>query len=228
MTAGSLIGTNMIVAVAMLMQAPAPPTLAEVARLPPAAAGDLVLSGQQHGRIEAIVKPQAGGLEAPGVTERQFVEQAVAREQGCLRKRWTARFRVVSDANADAALLENTYSTTEITLSNSPVCPQGRYVHLNPGVDPQQAFDALVQLERVRSERHKMQFTCSDDTSSGLCTNARTTRRELAAITPWAVSREGRTLIFWLGVPGRAVTEVRFDTATPDRISVTRSIPAPA
>lgn len=68
----------MILVALMLMQAFAHPTLAEVMQLQPVAAGDLVLSGQEHGPVEEVVVPPARGLQPPGLAELELVEQAGA------------------------------------------------------------------------------------------------------------------------------------------------------
>lgn len=111
---------------------------------------------------------------------------------------------------------------------HSEECPTGQYVHLNPGVDPKLVFGPLMQLEQVRLRQRKVRFSCSDSTPSHLCADDRTIHRELAAISPWALSREGGSMIFWLGTPGEVLTEVRFDTAAPERVTVSRRIPPPA
>lgn len=222
----------MIVAALLLVpavSAPAPgPTIADVRQLLPADAGTLVLQGQDHRRIEAVVIPPLRGLQPPGTSDLELVEHAALENRGCVRKRWTAVFVHGPEMAEDAATLSGVTGRNEVAMALSGTCPDGRYVHLGPGVAPAPALDALAQLGRIRSGRGKVRFSCSDDTSSRLCGSARTTQRQLAGLSPWAISFQGKTAVFWLGTPGQIVTEVRFDTDAPDRVSVDRRIPAPA
>ncbi|RXD05099.1 hypothetical protein EQZ23_08245 [Sphingomonas sp. UV9] len=213
---------------------PAPgPTIAAVLRLSPADAGTLVLLGQDHRRIETVVSPPPQGLQPPGMSELELVEHATFETQGCVRKRWTAVFARSPERAGEAATLFSVRGGTEVTMAESGACPDGQYVRVNPGIEPARAFDALAQLGHIQSGRGqsgrgKVRFSCSDSTSSRLCANAGTTQHRLAGLSPWAVSFIGETVVFWLGTPGQVVTEVRFDTGTPDRVFVDRRIPAPA
>ena len=217
----------MIVVAMLLMQASAPSTFSDIVRLPPNVAGDLVLHGQPHGRIEAVEAP-TGGMNAPGMTDGQLVEQPVASGPGCIRRRWTMRFRARPDADPSTGTLESVASATEIALKRLGGCPAGQYVHLNPGVDTEQGFDALLELERIRLGTRRVPITCTDRTSSDLCANDASTRLALGMVTPWAVSREFGDVLVWLGTPGRgSLTEARFNLPVADYLIVRRSIPAP-
>lgn len=207
------------------IQASAAPTYAEVRRLPPAVAGDRVLSGRQHGRIMSVEAP-TGGMNAPGTVEAQLVEQPAAHGPRCVRTRWTVSFRASPDKDIGSATPDTIYSTTEIAVSGMHPCPDKGYVHLNPGLDQEQGFAALAVLQRVRSSAPGVRLTCSDQTSSGLCADDRTTRRALATIAPFTISRDAGDVLIWLG-NGWVVTELRFDPAAPDRIAVERRFPAP-
>ena len=211
---------------ALLSQVAATPTFAEFKHLAPSIAGDLVLQGQTHGPIESVIAP-AGGSTAPGVVEAELVEQPVATEQGCVRRRWTVRFSAPPDADINTARPDDRYSATEIGMQRPRDCRTTSYVHLNPGIDQAQGFLSLTALERIRLGARNIRFQCSDETSSGLCRDDRTILRVLNTLTPWAISRDANDVLIWLGTPGEIVTEVRFDWAEPSRVRVTRHIPAP-
>ena len=215
----------MIIMASLAQVAPAP-TFAEFKRLAPSIAGDLVLQGQTHGRIDSIIAP-VGGLTAPGVVEAELVEQPVATEQGCVRKRWTVSFSAPPNADIDTATLDHSHSATEIGMPGTHGCRTASYAHLNPGIDRALGFRSLTALERIRLGARNLRFQCSDETSSGLCRDDRSILRVLNTLTPWAISRDANDVLIWLGTPGGIVTEVRFDLAEPSRVRVTRHIPAP-
>jgi len=216
----------MIGLILLSIQASAAPTYAAVSRLPPAVAGDRLLSGRQHGRIMSVEAP-TGGMTPTGTVEAQLVEQPSAQGPRCVRTRWTVKFFASPDQDIGSAAPDTIYSTTDIALVHTSACPTKGYVHLKPGLDQEQGFAALAVLQRARSSAPGVRLTCSDQTSSGLCADDRTTRRALAAIAPWAISRDAGDLLIWLGTGGRIVTELRFDPAAPDRIAVERRFPAP-
>ena len=212
----------------MLFQSASALTLSELAGMSPARAGALVLRGERHGPIEEIVPVPATGLALPNVIERQLVERAIPTEQGCLRRRWTVDFYAPPGKDVKTATLRAKRSATEIALSSSGKCPSGQYVLLNVGVDVRSAFDALTQLKQIRSGVRKVQFACFDETSSDLCSSAEATRSTLQKVAPWALSRSGVALAFWLGTPGHVVTEVQLDPQNPDNVTILRRIPAPS
>jgi len=213
----------MILAAMMLALMQDPPTLAEIERLSPAAAGELALAGQDHGPIVSVVHRQGRGMDPPGLVSVELVERAVTHGAGCSRKRWTLAF-----FRRDAAALSPPVPTTEVALLRSGTCPDGEYVDMNPDMESVQAFEALRYLDEIRLPQSRVRFSCSDRTSSHLCASPRTIRRELARISPWAVMQEGNVTIMWLGVRGGGVvTEVRYRAASPGRITVRRRIPPP-
>jgi hypothetical protein len=214
----------MILAAMMWISMQGPLTLAEIERLPPAAAGERLLAGQAHGPIEAIVRRPPHGMDPPDTVELQLVERAVAQARGCSRRRWSITF---SGPAWTAVSSSGPHSVAEVALLRDGSCPGDPYVHVDPGMAPAQALDALAYLDAIRSPRSRVVFTCFDRTSSRLCGSRRTIRRELARLSPWAVSREGDDTLLWLGVRGETVTEVRYRAGSPNRIIVTRRIPAP-
>lgn len=216
----------MIGVVLLLIQASVAPTFSELKRLPPDLAGDLVLRGQQHGRIESV-EVRKGGMRPSGMIEADLVEQPTASGPRCVRTRWTATFFASSDADLDAGTLDHVHSATEIALAEMGRCPAIGYAQLSVGVEQEQGFGALSVLQRIRSAAPGFRMRCSDRTSSGLCFSDRHTRRALAVLTPWAISREAGDVLIWLGTRGQIVTEVRFNSAAPGRVKVTRSVPAP-
>jgi hypothetical protein len=193
--------------------------------LPPAAAGELVLDGQDHGPIETVARRPANGMDPPGLTQLELVEAAVVDADGCVRKRWTASF--IQPPAGEAKLTDAVYSGTEISTALSGRCPDQSYVHLNPGVARAEAVAVLDRLERIASGRIKPDFTCKDTTGSVLCNDIVTFRRALRRLRPWAVTREDGAMLVWLGVPGEAVTEVRFEPGPGNRVAVSRSYPPP-
>lgn len=203
------------------------PTLQEVLQLPPAAAGDRVLQGKSHRRI-ASLHNMNDITRPPGIEELKLVEEAVVSEGGCSRKRWTAIFRHRENSDLALATLTSSYSTTEIKLAASATCGSDNYVHLNPGVDLETGFTALAKLDDMRAGLGNHQYACTDETGSGLCKDAASIRRELAALSPWFVTRKDKYLELVLGTtPGQVVTAVRFKLERPDAVEVTRRIPPP-
>lgn len=215
----------MILAAVMLMLAQADVTLAAVERLPAVAAGDLALAGKDHGPIETVARRAAQGMNPPGLVELEMLEPVVAGARGCERRRWTVSFQPLAP-NAEP-VKTGAYAATEVALARSGVCPNGGYVHLNPGVEPSQAFVVLEQLDRIALGRSRPKISCFDATASMLCSNDQTTLQSLARLRPWVVTREGKELVAWLGAPGDVVTEVRFDARSSGHIVVNRKIPAP-
>lgn len=201
-------------------------SFSQLRELPPAAAGDAVLRDQQHGHIETFEAP-TGGLNAPGVVDGQFVERPTVSGSGCVRRRWTVTFHAAPGAAIDTATAAGMYSTWEIAASPHGVCPSGRYVHLNPGVSVDQGWKALAHLEAVSVTGSRIEFQCSDRTSSGLCDSGTAIRSGLRRLAPWAITLEAGEVVMWLGVPGDVVTEVRFPSTDATRVTVTRKVPAP-
>lgn len=203
-------------------------SLLQVRELSPAAAGDAILRDQPHGPIESFESPTGGGGPTPsGTIQGQFVERPVMSGAGCARRRWTVTFRAAPGADIDTATAQDRYSGWEIAPASDGACPSGRYVHLNPGVSMDQGWQALARLKAVRAETGREAFQCSDSTSSGLCGDSKSIRAGLRELTPWAINLEAGDLALWLGEPGKVVTDVRFSSADPAKVVVTRKVPAP-
>ncbi|MBB3911658.1 hypothetical protein [Sphingomonas desiccabilis] len=217
----------MIALAFLLGQAPPTLTLLQVRELSPAAAGDAILGDEQHGPIERFEAP-TGGMNVPGLIEGQLVERPVPSALGCVRRRWTVKFRAAPGADISTAKVQSgTYSTREISPSSDGICPAGDYVRLSPGVSVEQGWDALAKLKEIRTGVSATRFECSDTTSSGLCDDSKAIRVALRTLTPWAITRDDDDVLIWLGVRGGIVTEVRFNSAQPSRVLVTRKVPAP-
>lgn len=213
----------------MLAQAATSPTFGEAMRLSARAAGDLVLDGKQHEPIVEIVVPEAGELwPPPGLAELQLVERPTFKPIGCTRRRWIATFRSAPGVSQADAALSDARAAVEIALPQSRTCPEGQYVRLNPAVGPMEAFKTLAHLQNVRSGVSRVRFACSDTTGSSLCGSDELIQRQLAKISPWALTRQAGIMSFWLGTPGKTVTEVWFNSATPDHVFVVRKYPAPS
>lgn len=217
----------MIFAVLMLLDAPSPPTLSAVEAVSPAAAGAMLLAGQDHGPITAVDHPSVHVMGPPGVIEIQLVERSVAGPGGCVRRRWTARFKQSPGAPRGDAVFDTARAATEVARKRNGRCPGTGYAGLSPGLDAEQALAALKHLDEVRAPRSTARFACTNSTASPLCGGDWKIRRELATLAPWQINRQGDAMVIWLGEPGQQVTEVRFDPATPARIAVNRRIPAP-
>jgi hypothetical protein len=210
----------------MILQPEAALSFGEARRLPPPVAGERLLKGVDHGRIEAFVAP-AGGINAPGVIDANLVERPSATVQGCTRRRWTVRFRADPNDALDRAMPKDHYQTTEIARAKPSRCPTADYVHLNPGVETSQGFAVLEQLDRLRFGKAKFVIQCTDQTNSELCNRGAKIPYELAHLKPWNISASPNGFVLWLGTPGRTVTEVRFDAREPNHVSISRNIPAP-
>ena len=217
----------MILMTMVLLATQGPPTLGALANLSPRAAGEIVLAGKDHEPVARIVVPTGQGADPPGMVERQLVEPPVAGPQGCSRRRWTARFSHAPGVAEGEAALSSVWASTEVALPGAAGCPDDGYVHLNPGLERIQALPALRYLDDIRQGDAPAKFTCSDETASGLCGDPKALRRTLAGLSPWAVTRQNGQMVFWLGVPGEVVTEVRYSPDRLDQITVSRRIPAP-
>ena len=215
----------MILAALMLALAPGEVTLGAVERLPPAAAGDLVLAGKEHRPIKTVARRPAHGMDPPGLIQLELVEAAVADTDGCVRRRWTASFM---QPPGGEARLTDAYAGTEISTARSGSCAGASYVHLNPGVTRAEAVAVLERLKLVASGRIKPDFSCKDETRSVLCNDIVTFRRELGRQRPWAVNREDGDLEVWLNAPGQsAVTKVLFRSGPGNQVAVSRRYPPP-
>lgn len=203
------------------------PSLAQVQQLPPLAAGNLVLQGKDHRPIESVIEPEVVGIDVPGRVKLDMYEGTIADDAGCVRMRWTASFFHGPGIAKSAAKFSDAYRSTEVALRGSGPCPGGRYVHLNWGVEPLQALIALRYLDDIRFRKAKARFSCSESTSTGICRNSRTIRRELAKESPWAVMSKAGVRTFWLGSIGQTVTMVSYHASSPKRITIKREIPAP-
>jgi hypothetical protein len=201
------------------------PTPAEIERLPPAAAGELALVGQEHGPIVAVVRRDGSGMDPPGMVTIELVERAVAGEGGCSRTRWEIVFGVGPDEHVSRR--SGPRAGTEVALFRAGACPDDPYVPVGSNVEAPAALDILRHLDEIRSPRRRINFLCSDTTHSHLCFNARTIRREVARLSPWQILRDGDVTILWLGIRGQVVTELRYPAASPDRVTVKREIPPP-
>jgi hypothetical protein len=203
-----------------------PVILDDVLEMDVGAAGDLVLQGKPHGTVVAI--EEESGTMAPPFSKTLFlIEEAKYSGSKCQRKRWSATFHGSPNSESTDKTLVRTHSTTEIALVSSEQCPSDGYVHLNPTIDAEQGFEALLTLEEIRSEDGGFRFECADRTSSGLCASPENIRDELNKISPWLVSRKHGGLELVLGTPGQIVTAVRIDPAEPRLVQVERRIPAP-
>ena len=216
----------MIVATLLALQHSTAPNLEKVLRAEPIEAGELVLQGEQHGPV-VNVETVEETMAPPGSARLNLFEQAAASGNECRRRRWTANFQDSPEDESTDKILSNVYSTTEIAFTDRQKCPSGKYVHLNPGISPEQGFSVLVSLNKIRSESRMFQFDCSDSTTSDLCSGAETIQHELARLDPWAISQKDGEFEIWLGTPGQIVTTVRFDPSHSTYVSVDRRIPAP-
>lgn len=217
----------MIALAFLLGQAVPTLTLSQVRNLSPAAAGDAVLGNEQHGPIETFETP-IGGMSAPGFIEGQLVERSTLNGSGCIRRRWTVKFRTASGADINIATVESgAYSIWEISPSSDGICPKGDYVSLNSRVSVERRWEALAKLKKIRTGASPIRFECFDTTSSGLCNGSKAICVALRMLTPWAITRNGGDMLIWLGIRGGTVTEVRFNSAQPSRVFVTRNVPAP-
>lgn len=216
----------MLLVTLLTLQPLAAPTLDEVLHLPPAVAGDLVLRGQAHGRIVSVQEVHET-LQPPELTTLHLVEDSLASKGGCSRKRWQASFRRGVNAGSVSAALANVYSMTELKLSASANCGANGYVHLNPSMDVESGLAALVTLDKIRAGTATWRFACTDKTTSGLCKDDATIRRELTMLSPWSVTRRDSYVELWLGTRGQIVTTVRFRPEQPNAVEIERRIPAP-
>lgn len=217
----------MFIAAIVLAGALEVPSLAQVQQLPPLEAGKLLLQDKIHLPIESVIEPKVIGIGVPGMVQLQLIEGAVARANGCVRMRWTASFFFGPGVTRSAAKFSNVYRSTEVALRGAGPCPADKYVHLNWGIEPEQALDALRYLDDIRFRGGNARFSCTDNVASGLCRNSQTIRRELARETLWVVMRKAEVTTFWLGSTGQTFTQVSYNESSPKRIVIKRDIPPP-
>lgn len=205
-----------------------PPTLETVLRLPPEQAGNLVLEGQQHRRITAIVVPPANGPTPPGVTDVELVEEARAERGGCMRQRWHVTFQAPTGEAAAAGTMRHARASTEIALPANGQCAPSDYTTIATPLTPTEGFAALAMLVRFHAGGGSIVFKCTDVTGSKLCRTFRSIRAGLKAGTPWMAMRRQGDIVFWLRSGQRGhVTEVRYNELAPDMVTVDRRYPAP-
>lgn len=216
----------MISATLLAVLTPSLLTIAEVIEKEPSMAGELVLRGEQHKTVVAVEQVEED-MFPPNFTQLHLVEEASMSGNRCERKRWTATFQGLPGDDSAAEVLTGAYSVTEITISDADICPSDGYAHLDPSVDAQQGFAALVVLDELRSGSVKVEFECADQISSDLCSSPETIRDELTRLSPWAISRAEGDLELWLGTPGQVITAVRINPTKPQRARIERRIPAP-
>jgi hypothetical protein len=216
----------MLIAAVVLALAPEPLKLVEVERLSPSAAGALLLADRDHGPIEAMLTTPSWAVALPNTVNLELVEKAAILGHGCSRRRWTASFSFIAKPR-EAAVLSGVWSRMEVALRTTSRCPDAAFAYLNGQIEAEQAIESLEQLDHIRASRGRFDFSCSDGTTSNLCTNAGTIRRELRKLSPWAVMRQGGETIFWLGAAGQMVTEVRYRNPLSKDVIVSRKIPLP-
>jgi hypothetical protein len=211
----------------LLTSSQASPTLGSILAQPPEAAGEAILQGRDHGRIEKVAPAPRRGMDPPGLVQIELLEQPLATSRGCVRTRWTASFHQPSGAAESAATFADAYATTEVALPSASGCSNSRFVHVNPGLSSEEALDALAFLDELRAPASTVALSCADRTGSGLCGTPHRIRQELARLSPWVVTRAAGNIELWLGEPGQIVTAIRYSAAHRDRIEVERSVPAP-
>lgn len=215
-----------MILLALLLQANADVTFGEVRQLPPAAAGERLLKGEDHGQIEAFIAP-AGGPGPPNFIQADLVEKPTTTIQGCTRKRWSVSFHAQPGERLDDAVADDHHQTTDIARPGKSGCSTATYVHLNPGIAISQGFAVLEALERLRSVRERFVIACTDTTQSDLCKDQAKIPSKLSILKPWNIATAPNGLAVWLGTPGSTVTELRFDQRQPDHVWINRSVPAP-
>ena len=218
-----------LLAFAVLNASQAPLTLGALQGLPPEAMGNKVLAGQDHGVVVAIEGPNHAAMMAEGFMELVLTQRAGPRSGGCLRRRWTASFLYRrGNAERSAELFDRPWAATEVALP-SPACTEGEFVRVNTtNISIDDAVAGLKSLDALRSGKARVEISCSDSTSSGLCGTPRAIPRQLAGLRPWMVTKVNGDTEVWLSVArGGTVTAVRFSESRPDLVTVRRYIPPP-
>lgn len=218
-----------MILLSLLFAAPVPsgPTLAEIEALPPERAGERLLRGRDHEPVEIARRTRQLYIGIPGVTDYELIEAPQAVPEGCVRRRWTARFVAANDSSEASPLFSEARPTEEIALPVANECPAGGYAILNGGLDRTQAFALLRRLRQLATGQVEVNFDCRSEVESNLCSSPEAIRAGLQAERAWAVMRSSGSAEFWLGEPGQLVTVVRYRLDQPDQVSVGRRIPAP-
>lgn len=221
----------MFAIVLVLVQAPSAPDLAAVDRLPLKRSVALVLNGHDHGRIEAVVRGEAGQPRQPGEAVREYVEAAVALPQGCRRRRWRAHFMMTRwDGSVPYwqergdAVLRHVSPLTEVALANDGKCPTGQYLPIASDIDPETVLIALSQLGDVRAGRRTVELSCTDAEGTGLCVDQTATLRAIASLTVTFAGRRDHAVAFQLTGKSRYITDVIIDPSVPNRIVISQRL----
>lgn len=204
----------------------AAPTVAEVQRLAPSTAGELLLRGHPHGPIVSVAQlpPQPG---PPGPVEFQLLEAPAAAHGGCTRRSWTAQFAAASGTGAQNAVFQQAYPVDEVGLMGPECCAAAHYVLVRQRLDPMRALQMLRTFTAITSGTLKASFSCRTVPHDDLCASEETMRRALAETPPWVVQASGASAEFWLKRNSATVTIVRFEGDQPGRVSLERKYPAP-
>jgi hypothetical protein len=214
-----------LLGLALLTPSEAAPSIGSIEGLQPAAIGEVLLRGRDHGVIERVAPDH--GFGPPGMVKLKLTERPSPISGGCLRKQWTATF-YHNPASADGtAIFSDASVTSEVALPTTSGCKKGEFVHVNPGLNIEEALSALGHLQQVRSGAAKVRFSCSDSTGSRLCRTPEFIRQELSRLPAWAVTKRNGNIEFWLGEPGQVVTAVNYSETALGRVRVQRRIPPP-
>ena len=203
------------------------PTLGALDGRSPQEAGEILLTGRNHGPVESTEVVPVGGAVPPGWTELDLVERATMFPGGCLRRRWVMNGVRGPDQPDNATRLDVSYSVDEIALAAADGCPSGQFVRLENDLQPRDALAALKYLDRVRDGRATISLSCSDKTQSHLCRSRASVMQALRRGIVGYASREGRAIELTLTGGNEPFTTVRYSTLRPSRLRVERAYPAP-
>lgn len=219
----------MLIGATLMLQgvAAATPTVAQVEASPSAGAGELVLAGKEHGEIASVAQVEQPGPHIPGLVELDLVEAARQQGHACVRRRWRAKFRHNPGEAAGEARLDDAYAVWEVALPGGGGCASASFAHLNPGTSVETAVVALKELRRIVARPAGVEIVCSSSLDPALCADKRTTIARVAAAPAWLISGGSGVVRLLLGDRGQAPIAIELDGVRPDRIMVSREVPAP-
>jgi hypothetical protein len=201
-------------------------TLGSITGRSPREAGDILLRGQDHGRVEKVERVPLNGMYPPGSIEFALVEATVESQGVCSRRRWIASFSNGPDRPDDAASLIDVSPVMEAAIPSGSGCAASRFARLQPGIEPREAVAALTYFDRVLDGRASVSFSCSDKTRSHLCRSRASIMQTLKRGVGYA-SREGHMIELTLTTENGPLTTIRYSTLRPGRLRIERTYPPP-
>ena len=193
-------------------------------------AGDAILAGQDHGKVEKIERVPLYGPYPPGMLQYNLIERSTPSAGGCVRTRWVADFIRGPNDTDSTARLSSVSAVTDVALPSAGGCVDRQFVPISPEISPRDAIGALIYFEGVRVRPSTIILSCVDKTPGHLCRKTGAIRRGIADGEILSISREGATVAIDLLMKGpqpEPITTVRFSRRDPIGLKIQRAFPPP-